>query len=331
VHGADNAVIGCDVYETGDGGIFLTGGDRKTLTPARLLAENNHIYNFGRWCHTYRPAVGVNGCGNVVRSNLIHHGPHNGIQLSGNDHLVELNEIHSVCHDTGDVGAFYTGRNWTARGTIIRNNYWHHISGPGMLGAMGIYLDDQASGFTVAGNVFFKVTRAVFIGGGCDNVVDGNVFVDCKPAVHIDARGLGWQKKATDDPKGELRSSLAAMPYQNELWSKRYPNLVNILSDDPGTPKRNTVAHNVCVGGKWDDLDARTRMLQTEEKNLVDVDPQFVDAPRGDFRLKATSPAFALGFKAIPVEKIGLYKDDRRASWPVTHTPREVPAEAPAK
>jgi hypothetical protein len=328
--GTDNAVIGCDLYETGDGGILLSGGDRKTLTPARLLAENNHIYNFSRWCHTYRPAVQVSGCGNLVRHNLIHHGPHSAIQLGGNEHLVEFNEVHSVCADTGDVGAFYTGRDWTARGTILRHNYWHHVTGPGRLGAMGIYLDDQASGFTIFGNVFYRVTRAVFVGGGCDNVAENNLFVDCTPAMHIDARGLGWQKKATDDPKGELRSRLAAMPYQNELWSGRYPELVNILNDDPGTPKRNKVLRNVCVGGRWDDIDAKTRKFQIVEQNLTDEDPQLVDPARGDFRLKAASPAFKLGFKPIPLERIGLYKDDRRASWPVVHKPREWPADSGA-
>lgn len=330
VSGADHAVIGCDIYETGDGGVFLNGGDRKTLTPARLLAENNHIHDFSRWSHTYRPAIGVSGCGNIVRHNLLHHGPHNAIQLGGNDHLVEFNEIHSVCTDTGDVGAFYTGRDWTARGTVIRHNYWHHIAGPGRLGAMGIYLDDQASGFTIFGNLFYRVSRAMFIGGGCDNTVENNIFVDCSPALHIDARGLGWQKKATDDPKGELRTRLAAMPYQNDLWSKRYPPLVNILGDDPGTPKRNRAAGNICVGGKWEDIEGKAKPFQVIEKNFVDVDPQFVDPAKGDFRLKNTSPALAAGFKPIPTEKIGLYQDERRASWPAVHAPRDLPAAAPA-
>ena len=328
IAGADHAVIGCDIYQTGDGGITLSGGDRKTLAPARLLAENNHIFDFSRWCHTYRPAVGVGGCGNIVRNNLLHHGPHSAIQLGGNDHLVEFNEIHSVCCDTGDVGAFYTGRDWTARGTVIRHNYWHHIQGPGIFGAMGVYLDDQASGFTILGNVFHLVTRAAFVGGGCDNTVENNVFVDCAPAVHIDARGLGWQKKATDDPAGELRRYLAAMPYRNELWSKRYPELVKILEDDPGTPKRNTVVRNISVGGKWEDIDAKTRKFQVVRDNLVDEDPQFVDRAKLDFRLKEGSAAFKLGFKPIPAEKIGLYKDERRASWPVVHKPREVPPPA---
>jgi len=322
--GTGHAVIGCDIYETGDGGVTLSGGDRKTLTPGRLLAENNHIHHFSRWCHTYRPAVAVSGCGNIVRSNLLHHGPHSAIQLSGNDHIIEYNEIHSVCHDTGDVGAFYMGRDWTARGTIIRYNYWHHIEGPGRLGAMGVYLDDQAGGITVLGNIFHRVTRAVFIGGGCDNLVENNVFVDCKPSVHIDARGLGWQKKATDDAKGTLRTRLAAMPYTGELWSKRYPQLVTILDDDPGTPNRNRIVRNISVGGKWDDIDPKTRTYQTVADNFVDEDPHFIDREGADFRLRADSPALATGFRPIPVIRIGLYRDRRRASWPVRHEPRDL-------
>ena len=324
VRGTEHALLGCDIYETGEGGIALAGGDRRTLTPARLLAENNHIHHFSRWCHTYRPAVAVSGCGNIVRNNLLHHGPHNAIQLSGNDHTIEYNEVHSVCYDTGDVGAFYMGRDWTARGTVIRHNYWHHIQGPGQHGAMGVYLDDQASGIQIVGNLFHRVTRAVFIGGGCDNLVENNIFVDCTPSVHIDARGLGWQKKATDDPKGTLRSRLAAMPYANDLWSKRYPNLVGILTDDPGTPKRNRIVRNISTGGKWDDLDAKTRKFQTVAENLVDQDPHFIDRAGGDFRLRPDSPAQAHRFRPVPVARMGLYRDPRRASWPVRHTPREL-------
>jgi len=324
VTGTDHSIVGCDIYETGDGGITLSGGDRKTLTRARLLAENNHIHHFSRWCHTYRPAVAVSGCGNIVRNNLLHHGPHNAIQLSGNNHFIEYNEIHSVCADTGDVGALYMGRDWTARGTIIRFNYWHHIRGPGRIGAMGVYLDDQASGIQILGNVFHRVTRAVFIGGGCDNLVENNIFVDCDPAVHIDARGLGWQKKATDDPKGTLRSRLAAMPYKSELWSQHYPNLVTILDDDPGTPKRNRIVRNISVGGRWDDIDAKTRRFQTVVGNVVDQDPHFIDRAGGDFRLRADSPAYQMGFRPIPIVRMGLYRDRRRASWPVRHQPRDL-------
>ena len=47
------------------------------------------------------------------------------------------------------------------------------------------------------------------------------------------------------------------------------------------------------------------------------ADPLFVDPEKDDYRLRPESPAFKLGFKPIPVEKIGPYNDPLRASWPI--------------
>ncbi len=38
----------------------------------------------------------------------------------------------------------------------------------------------------------------------------------------------------------------------------------------------------------------------------VVADPLFVDAAAGDYRLKPESPALALGFQPIPIERIGV-------------------------
>jgi parallel beta-helix repeat protein len=47
------------------------------------------------------------------------------------------------------------------------------------------------------------------------------------------------------------------------------------------------------------------------------ADPFFVNAKKDDYRLRKNSPAFKLGFKPIPVGKIGPYKSPLRASWPI--------------
>ncbi|MHB8902665.1 MAG: right-handed parallel beta-helix repeat-containing protein, partial [Thermoguttaceae bacterium] len=47
------------------------------------------------------------------------------------------------------------------------------------------------------------------------------------------------------------------------------------------------------------------------------ADPMFVDAQRGDFHLKPESPALKQGFQPIPLDKIGPYEDDARATWPI--------------
>jgi len=66
----------------------------------------------------------------------------------------------------------------------------------------------------------------------------------------------------------------------------------------------------------WD----QWRALGADEHSILD-DPMFVDPEHRDYRLKPGSPAFALGFKQIPVEKIGPYQDELRASWPIIEAP----------
>jgi hypothetical protein len=318
--GRENSVVSCDIYRVGEGGVSLSGGDRKRLEPAGHSAENNHIHHFGRLYRTYRPAVAIGGVGNRVMHNWIHNGPHNAIQMGGNDHLIAFNEIHDVCFETGDVGAFYMGRDWTERGTTIRHNFFHHISGPGLHGAMAVYLDDSASGITIYGNIFYKAGRAAFIGGGRDNVVENNIFVECQASVHVDARGVGWMKYHVEGD-GTLPRRLRAMPYREPPWSERFPRLLNILDDEPGLPKGNVVRRNISVGGKWLDVESRALPLIRFENNLVDEDPHFVDREKQNFQLRPDSPAFELGFERIPVERIGLRKDEHRRELPQRNRP----------
>ena len=329
--GTNHGVIGCDIYDMGKGGIHLSGGNRTTLTPAGHFAENNHIHHYGRWNRMYQTAVSLNGVGNRASHNLIHNAPHMAIGFGGNDHVIEFNEIHSVCYESNDAGAMYAGRNWTMRGHMIRHNYLHHISGFRGRGCVGVYLDDMFASAAIVGNVFYKVTRAAFIGGGRDCTVENNIFVDCNPALHVDARALGWAHGHADGwiKEAQEKGTLTGIAYNKPPYSERYPELVNILEDEPKAPKGNVIARNVSWGGKWDGIQNVARPYLTLEDNLVDEDPHFVDLANLDFRLKEDSPAFDLGFEPIPIEKIGLYEDGHRASWPVTHTVRGT--EAPNK
>ncbi len=104
----------------------------------------------------------------------------------------------------------------------------------------GVYLDDQASGITVSGNVFERVEEAVFIGGGRDNLIENNKFIATTIALHLDARG----KTRRYDPNSALRKRLADVPYSQNLYKDRYPHLANILDDEPDMPKYNIARGN---------------------------------------------------------------------------------------
>jgi hypothetical protein len=317
--GSNHGVVGCDVYQCGAGGVSLSGGNRTTLTPGNHYADNNHIHHYGRWQPMYSAGISLSGVGLRATHNLIEHAPHQAIGFGGNDHLIEFNEIHHVCFESNDAGAIYAGRDWTMRGTVIRHNYLHDITGFEGRGCVGVYLDDMFCGTDIIGNVFYRVTRAAFIGGGRDCRIENNVFVDCNPAVHVDARALGWAHYHADDwvKEGQTKATLSGVPYQKPPYSARYPALVPILSEDPNAPRGNVITRNICAGGRWDEIEAKARPLLTLKDNLLNEDPHFVDAGRLDFRLQDDSPAFALGFKRLPIEQIGLYQDVNRASWPV--------------
>jgi len=314
--GSDHLVAGCEIYSTGGGGVGISGGDRKLLRPARHCVYNNHIHHYARWNRMYRPAVAISGVGIRVTHNLIHDAPHQAIAFSGNDHLIEGNEIHHVCEESNDAGAIYAGRDWTMRGTVIRHNYLHHIRGFEQKGCMGVYLDDMFCGTTIVGNVFYDVTRAAFIGGGRDNRVENNIFVDCKPALHIDARALGWASYHVDTT---MKQRLEAMPYRQRPWKEKYPELLSLLSDQPAAPKGNVVRCNVCVAGRWDEVYRGARQFVQIEDNLItDEDPGFVDRENLDFRLRDDAPLLKklLCFRPIPFETIGLVVDHTRAVLP---------------
>lgn len=323
--GQQHRIAGCDIYNTANNGISIDGGQRRTLTPARNTVENCHIYRFSRWNPVYKPAVSVQGVGQRVAHNLIHDSPHMAIAFGGNDHIIELNEIHSVVYQSNDAGVMYAGYNPTMRGHEIRYNYIHHIYGHEGKGCVGVYLDDMFCSAHIHGNVFQQVPRAAFIGGGRDSIIENNIFVDCKPAVHVDARALGWAAPGVE----LLKKRLAEMPYKDEPWRSRFPQLLSYLDDEPAVPKGNLIARNICVGGKWDEFEKKAQAHLTVKDNLLDADPRFVDAASGNFQLRDDSPAWKLGFQRIPIEKIGLYASPDRASWPVTSVVRPKPEAKP--
>ena len=313
--GHDNGVSNCEIYATGEGGVILRGGDRKTLTLGKNYAINNNIYDCSQWVRTYRAGIFIQGVGNIVRNNLIHDLPHTAVFFWGNDHILEYNEIHHVCMETGDAGAFYIGRDWTQRGSIIRYNYFHHLHGVegqgGFTDVMAIYLDDWASGTTVFGNVFYKAGRTVMIGGGRDNLVENNIIIDGSPAMHVDARGLGWAKYYFDGTNNTLFERFEVVEPNKPPYSERYPQLTTLLDDDPVLPKGNRIIRNISSGGKWAELlNDKTEDLVYFEDNSIDVDRSILLDKDDMIQIKYDSKEIPSGFQQIPFGKIGLNKEN---------------------
>ena len=321
-NGTYNGVQDCDIYNIGDGGILISGGNRKTLEPAHNFAINNHIHHYSCINKTYRPAISLNGVGNLMSHNYIHDAPHTGVLFGGNENILEYNEIHSIAKETGDVGAFYAGRDWTQRGNIIRYNYFHHLYGPGLHGVNAVYLDDTFCGTTIWGNIFYKAGSAAFVGGGHDNIVENNVFIECKPSIHLDARAMNWAKDyAKKGGSWGMYKKLEAVGFDSPSYSVKYPSLAKILDwGDPASPKGNIFRTNLSYGGKWKDIDKDVEQVVIENNYIEKEVPPFINPDKGKLYSEDEMIYDDIGFQKIYLDSIGLRINGYRKSLPEKNT-----------
>lgn len=307
--GEEHGIFGCDIHDIGTSGISLQGGDRQKLIPSRHQAIDNHIWNVSQRQRTHAFHLHIGGVGVVARNNLLHDGPHQAIGLLGNDHIIELNEIHHTGMETDDCGAFYMGRNPSERGNVIRYNYWHDIGSKLSHGSCAVYFDDGTCGQKVFGNVFVRAAGgnfgAVFIHGGHNNLVENNLFVRCKRAIgHSPWDPKLWREWLDGDLWKERL--FKEVDISSSLYTGRYPDLIGFMQSD-GVPRRNQAVRNIAIycdsfsKGDWDLTD-----------NLeVGQDPGFYNEQSEQFTFKPDAEVFseAKGFTPIPWGQIGLKRD----------------------
>jgi len=303
-----------EVDRVGQGGFLLTGSPEEQ--PTKNVVTNNHIHHCGQ---IYKHVSGVYmtpGSDNVVSHNLIHHMPRYGISMKVAAHrnVLEYNRIHHANLETNDTGAIETlGRDKKLTGNIIRYNMISDVIGLKTMPdgeikspfyTWGIYLDDYSSGTTITGNIVYRTyLGGVMLHGGWENLVENNVLVEGKTSqIYL----------------GNIRKSMHDNKFFRNVVYYTDPEAVLIRPggwvDDPRPVSESD--HNLY----WHDgkaLVVPLRKVEPEEsweawkklgydKNSVIADPRFVDPKKDDYTLKPDSPAFKLGFKQIPVEKIGI-------------------------
>ncbi len=149
-----------------------------------------------------------------------------------------------------------------------------------------------------------------------------------------------------------LYDRMDAVNFSQPPYSKHYPKLLTLYDDEPAVPKHNKIIRNVSFGGRfidlYDNLDFATvrvsdnviadsvilrhsqasdqsESFQTYEYGhaptmarmkgniFVKGNPEIQPARDMYLRLKRNLPIREIGFKEIPVETIGLYKDKYRS------------------
>ena len=258
----DSAVKNSEIFDTVKGAAHINGGVVLTLTPGNSGVENCHIYDYSEE-NTYKAGITLEGMGNYAKHNTIHDSMSQGVYIIGNGHTVENNEIYNVVRDTYDAGAIYgivAGENI---GNKILNNYIHDVtkSYRNWGKVHGIYMDNMSSGTVFSNNIVADCTSGGLYGGGRDNDITNNIFLDCK--IEYDNRGVfgGWFRingKYWDLPIVNEEG------YDAERWYSVYPMWKGMVEDyakekawfedpdnnpkfDAGIPRNAVIEDNVLI------------------------------------------------------------------------------------
>jgi hypothetical protein len=329
--GNNHRIQSCDIYNTGSGGIFLSGGSKVNLINGNNVVENCKIHDYNLRNKFLWAGINVNGCGNIVSHNEVYNAEFQGIYVYGNEHIFEYNNIHDVTTNSDDTSPWYIGRDPSNRGNIVRYNYFHHTGNANRMN-MGIYCDDASTDVTVYGNVFYdlKVNHGIlFSNGGWDLKMKNNIIIEpLSNSYVISAAFYTWAKPQAAEfygKNGILRKRLTeSIKFDQPPYSTRYPSLLPYLDvivegkEWQGMRSRgNEFSGNVIIGGPEQPVKLMGGEFATTTENnnfSTKEDPGFVDMKNGNFMLKSNSIVFEKipGFEPIPFDKMGLYKDKYR-------------------
>lgn len=329
--GRNNQILSCDVYNTGTGGILLSGGSKRQLIAGNNVVENCKIHDYNRRNKFRWGGVVVDGCGNKVSHCEIYNSDFQAIFTVGLGHIFEYNNIHDVTLHSDDVSVWYTGRDPSDRGQIIRYNYFHDCGNEKRMN-MGVYCDDSSGGITVFGNVFYNMHTAhgvLYSNTGWDITMKNNIVIypHSYTAV-LSPHYYTWYKGRAPIvfAKGKLfeQRLLKDINIHQPPYSERYPELCNymdVIVDgeewEGMRSRRNVLSTNVIVGGKDDPVQIRGGkygVFENINNYQTKEDPGFVDLANKNFMLKKESEVFKKlsDFEAVPFDKMGLYRDEYR-------------------
>jgi hypothetical protein len=322
------AIRRCDLRDLGASGVCLVGepssvrdplfryeerqghediskepGPKSVAYPADCLVEDGLIRRIGL---VEKQAAGVQiamASGITVRHCSIYETPRAGINIGDGcfgGHVIEFCDVFDTVLETGDHGSFNAwGRDrfWNLRGapaaalpalsrldavrpTVLRHNRWRCDHG------WDVDLDDGASHYEIVGNLF--LAGGLKLREGFGRTVRGNVAVNNTLHPHV------WYADGGDVVTGNIWMA-AYRPAAMDASLSRWGELVDRNFFTTTDADRAKFAAKGC-----------------DAHSLVG-DPKFRDAARGDFRVADDSPARAIGFENVPMDRFGVRPPALRA------------------
>ena len=208
---------------------------------------------------------------------------------------VEWNHLHHLGKGIlSDMGGVYTLG--PSEGTSVSHNHIHDVT-CFSYGGWGLYTDEGSTGITLEGNLVHDTTDGGFHQHyGKDNIVRNNILAFAEEAQversrQETHRSFVFERNLVVFDRGGL------LGHEWRGTPENYLMRGNLYWDYSGRPVRFPPA---------DQLDLAAWQRAGQDVGSVVADPLFVDAAKRDFRLKPGSPALALGFQPLEVEKMGV-------------------------
>ena len=301
----------------------------------RNVISHNHIHHCGilkKNCGGVQ-LFGINSIDNIISHNHIHHTSDKGMVMQDGfgRFIVEYNHLHDIALEIADTGGIMTNR-WfvlegdeeLGNGNIFRYNLIQNVIGCGGYGepregksrvsstssgklwipyyTWGIYFDNSGMHSTVYGNIIIGTVLggvSIPVGDPKDNLFENNILVDCIMQ-QADLRIGGQSATGNRFVRNILYYTdlKSALFFINSRTKQAFAECDYNLYASPGDEEPAILgSETVQTLNQWRELGFDT--------HSVVADPLFVDPANGDYRLKPSSPAFALGFRPIDVSWIG--------------------------
>jgi hypothetical protein len=266
---ADNVIAHCGRFSPEAAGVFV--GDN-----AHNKIVHNHIYDLFQ-------------CGISVGS-VQDFGP-----TQGQGNIIEHNHVHDVGQGMlSDVAGIYT---CSSPGSRIRYNRVHDVSRRNY-GGWGIYPDEGAHDLLIEKNVVYRCQDGGLFAHHNRNITAANNIFACNRQTQVERYGVGGFELMFQRNVVHYREGTAVGPFGIE---KCATNLCifdrNIYWNESGAP----VLFGARTLAEWQALG--------QDRNSLVADPLFIDAARGDFRLRPGSPAEKIGFEPWDLSSIGPRKE----------------------
>jgi hypothetical protein len=320
-----NSIRYCDMRNLGAGGIRINGGrenEHPLLQTSRNVVSDNTLQHYGQ---EFPSAVGImimHAGHNQVVHNEIAHGFYTGVSVGmvwgykrsmATHNLVAYNHIHHIglAGLLSDMGGIYTLG--VSSGTVLRHNVIYEVDA-NHYGGWGIYLDEGSAHILVENNIVYNTKFAPFnIHYSKEVVARNNIFA------------FGKREQLS---RQRVEPHKSVYFENNIIYWKEGPLLVKDWKDKPypfytGPSQKNAQPVNSTFdmdynlyynpAAKVDSLKFNGFSWAEWQQRGKDVhslyaDPLFENPEAYDFRLKASSPAFGLGFKPIDRQLAGPRK-----------------------